>query len=147
MINTNENTVLIIGKAASGKSTLASKLYKEHPEFLLFRSDDYIHHGYEQSLYALMDDITKNKGKKMIIEGVQGYRLLRKGVELGTFTPDVIFITEASFQERCARYMNRGESDKIKKLPGFDKNLDTVYREYLQNRTTEPRTVEIETEL
>ncbi len=144
MIQENEKTVVIIGKSATGKTTLADKLSKEFTSYRLFRTDDYASYGYEQSLYVLMEDLKNHNGPK-IIEGVQGYRLLRKGIELGTFQADLILITKASMEDRIKRYAKRGESDKIKKLVGFDKNLDTVWRDYITAYLPiEPRILEIE---
>lgn len=144
MITENDKTVVIMGKAASGKSTLATKLKSENPRHTLYRTDDYAKHGFKESLYVLMEDLAKDSGPK-IIEGIQVGRLLRKGVELGTFRPDLIILTEAPYETREARYKSERDEKKIKSLKSFDLALDTVFNEYLTNEKSLPRIEKVQT--
>src|SRR5690606_18231688 len=72
--------VLIIGYPGSGKTHLFNLIPKTDHKFI--RTDDYISFGFEQSLYECLKDITdiQSTGRNTFIEGVQGYRLLRKGL-------------------------------------------------------------------
>jgi adenylate kinase family enzyme len=134
MINENENIIVIIGDPASGKSHLANELKSSHPDYRLISSDDYLKHGYQKALYVMMDDIALSDNKKMIIEGVQSARLLRKGIELNSFHPDVIIETEADDQTKMKRYASRG-----KEYPhSMTKNIRTVMDEYRKSLAQMP---------
>ena len=83
--------VVIIGYAAAGKTYFAQQLEKEYPKAKFIHTDDYMKYGFEEALYVLMDDLKSNKDYSLrVIEGVLGYRLLRKGAQLGTFKADLI---------------------------------------------------------
>jgi dephospho-CoA kinase len=125
MINENENTIVIVGLPASGKTTVADQLAKEFPEYTVFHSDDYMAYGYTESMYELMKDVQSDPNPKKIIEGVQAYRLLRKGVELNNFHADLVITVQTDEVTRLKRY----ESRPGNKLPraGFDNNLAKVW--------------------
>lgn len=92
--------VLIIGFPASGKTTLAELLNSEN--HTLIHSDDYMQFGFKESLYELLKDLEKIEGNT-IIEGVMGYRLLRKGVELNSYFPNIVIemkVIEATVKKR-----------------------------------------------
>ncbi len=96
--------VLIIGFPASGKTTLAELLDSE--SHTLIHSDDYIQFGFKESLYELLKDLKKIEGNT-IIEGVMGYRLLRKGVELDSYYPDLIIHMKVNEDTIRRRYLDR----------------------------------------
>lgn len=125
-----EKIIVVVGLPATGKSYLTDRLIEEmiKPQpYRLFRTDDYIAHGFEKSLYVLMDVLKKDISPIKIIEGVQGYRLLRKGVELGTFSPDLVIICTATREVRQQRYVDRG---KILNK-GFDASLEKIWGDYM----------------
>lgn len=120
--------VVVIGLAASGKTTVADYL-QEHflQEHSLYHTDDYIDYGYEQSLYKMIDDLAADPNPLKIIEGVQGYRFLRKNAELRQFQVDTVVIVETPGDKRAKRYADRGKGN----LPAsFDRNLQTVFTDY-----------------
>ena len=81
----NQN-VLIIGNPATGKTNLLAQLKKSNPTHYTINTDDYMSSGYEQGLYDILDDL-KGITAPTIIEGVQGFRLLRKGLQKGVYRP------------------------------------------------------------
>ena len=81
-------TIVIIGSPASGKTTLGKALAAKYGQKLI-QADDYMQHGYKEALYVMLADLIEID-EPVIVEGMQGYRLLRKGVELGNFYPDVV---------------------------------------------------------
>lgn len=136
--------IVILGYAASGKTTFSEKLAKGYPEHRIFHTDDYIQFGYEPALYKLISDIQNYDGP-MIIEGVLAYRLLRKGIQgvsIGSvdrfdivqppttwyFHPDLVITCECPTDVRIQRYLKRGGD--ANKLLTFDKNLNTVWYDY-----------------
>lgn len=83
MINPNENVVVIVGHPDGGKTHLSDELAAQYPDHKVYHTDDYRDKGYdmEKGLYALMDDIERDGSKKLIVEGILGFRLLRKWEE------------------------------------------------------------------
>lgn len=124
--------VLIIGCPASGKTYLLNQFKTEHRKF---HTDDYISYGYEQSMYKCLDDIKATK-EKTIVEGIQGYRLLRKGVQLDCYYPDIVIQLIISEQQMMNIYLNERDEKKIKYLKGFNKMHDKIINDYfmLENK-------------
>jgi len=130
-LSIEEKIIVIVGLPASGKSFLANEVLEQYEKrnYKMFRTDDYIKYGFEESLYKLMDDLRRDLSPRKIIEGVQGYRLLRKGLQLGTFNPDVVIVVAASSEQRHERFKKRPD----KKLNrGFDATLEKIWADYLE---------------
>jgi predicted AAA+ superfamily ATPase len=132
----NSKIVVIIGLPASGKSYVAELLHENLlPNHSLYHTDDYIDYGYEQSLYALIKDMEYDTNELKIIEGVQGYRFLRKALETGKFKVDTVITVSADPVIRTHRYLARGKGN----LPAsFEKNLTTIWQDYLTKYTAQP---------
>lgn len=132
MLKPEEKIAVIIGLAASGKTTLSEYLHERFPDHSLFHTDDYMSFGYEESLYRLMSDLQADQNPLKIIEGVQGYRLLRKLLQIDqAWNVDLIIVTVCDEEERMRRYLSRPENaGKADKLLAFDKNLEKVEREF-----------------
>jgi deoxyadenosine/deoxycytidine kinase len=126
------NNVVIIGKPATGKTTFSEVLQDRFDTYSMYHTDDYIEHGYEQSLYALMSDIGNDDNPKKIIEGVQGYRLLRKWAQIGGPTPDIVVDVRAPWGDRLMRYSERGNNVSVDKIQSFDRNLEKVFHDFMQ---------------
>jgi len=121
--------IVIIGLPTCGKTTYCEELAKQYPEHRIFHTDEYIHYGFDDSLYNLMSDVMEHDDSNIIIEGVRGYRLLRKGIQTGLFKPDLVITCDASMPVRLERYARRGGD--AKKLMSFDKTLTTIWNDYL----------------
>jgi energy-coupling factor transporter ATP-binding protein EcfA2 len=121
------NRILIIGHPASGKSTLCDAIAKVDPlKRPIWHTDHFMAHGWEGSLYAMIAAV--NLEAPYIIEGVQGYRLLRKMIEFDLELPDVIVSVTASDHDIKKRYKERG-----KPVPtGTNKALDKIWYEFLR---------------
>jgi hypothetical protein len=151
-IKAKENTVVVIGLPACGKSTIALGLLKKYDRFKYYCTDNYIKYEFKESLYKMMDDLRRDISPCKIIEGVQGYRLLRKGLELKTFSPDLVVICVADKATRQKRFLQR--EAKVtgtgkKRHGGFDGMLTKIWNDYtaLLARTTmqKPRFVILDT--
>ncbi len=73
---TNKN-VLIIGCPASGKTWLCKKI--EKPTHTIIHTDDYKSYGYAEGMYIVLD-VVKLSEMPTIVEGIYGYRMLKKRV-------------------------------------------------------------------
>lgn len=131
MIEDNENRVVIIGHPESGKTTLSDELAVKYPGYKIYHTDDYIGHGFERSVYELMSDIERDAAPKIIVEGVQAYRLLRKGAELGTFDADLIIVT------------SRPPVRNPRAVEHFGKALDSILADYMSIKRNSPRIVRL----
>lgn len=121
-------TIVVIGSPASGKTTLGKALAAKYGQKLI-HADDYMQHGYKEALYVMLADLIEID-EPVIVEGMQGYRLLRKGVELGNFYPDVVIelqVTEAQV-ERV--YRSERQAEKLPKLSAFNKMHQTILKSY-----------------
>lgn len=122
----NKN-VLIIGCPASGKTHLSNIIKSD--EHRIFHTDDYIKYGYVDSMYKCLDDVLKCE-KLTIVEGVQGYRMLRKGIELNNYYPDIIIELKITEKQMFNVYSNERDIRKIKYLKGFNKMHDKILQDY-----------------
>lgn len=124
----NKN-ILVIGYPAVGKTTFATKYIQYLPNHTCIHTDDYIPYGHEQSLYVLLEDL-KSINTATFIEGVLGYRLLRKGIQLDCYYPDVVFELTAPWEHIEKVYNTEREDKKIQNLKSFAKSLDTILKQY-----------------
>lgn len=122
--------VVIIGGPASGKSTLAKSLQG----FKVFHTDAYMVAEFDRALYVMIDDLKRVPADvRILVEGVQGYRLLRKIWQQNwTHKPDLVIHCVASREIRAERLRKRG-SDPKKSL-GMDALLLKVYNDWQQNK-------------
>lgn len=116
--------VLIIGCPASGKTYLSNIIKTDHK---LIHTDDYMMHGYQASIYIILQEI-QNIKESTIIEGVQGYRLLRKGAEFNKYYPDIVIELLISEEKMIERYKERPA--KKMDYKSFMKANDTILKEY-----------------
>lgn len=125
--------VVIIGSPASGKTFLASRLKEQCPEYSILHTDDYKEHGFEQSLYVLIEDLkTKQElNKPLIIEGILGFRLLRKGAELDSFYPDVVIDIAVDDEKIHQIYHDERDPSKLKGVLSLQKSCNTILSKYL----------------
>lgn len=130
-VDIENKNVLIIGWPASGKTHLANLLWKDNPGHQCFHTDDYMHHGFVEALYALMEDIKKCR-RPTIIEGVQGYRLLRKGVELDSYYPDIVIELEISEKRMYQTYATERRGKDPAYLKGFVKMQAKILDDYFK---------------
>lgn len=132
-MNIEGKNVLIIGCPASGKTYLLNQFKTTHKKF---HSDDYMRFGYEQSMYQLLEDIKKST-EHTLVEGIQGYRLLRKGVQLDCYYPAIVIQLIISEQQMLNTYRNERDEKKIKYLKGFNKMHDKIINDYfmLENKS------------
>ncbi len=128
-VDIERKDVLIIGWPAAGKTYLSKLLARDNPNHKLFHTDDYIKHGYKEALYVLMADIATTK-KPTIVEGVQGYRLLRKGIELDSYYPEIVIELEISRELMYATYKNERADKDPTALKGFINAHEKILRDY-----------------
>ena len=121
-----KGNVVIIGYAATGKTTFSNTLQFDGS---LYHTDDYLKYGSVESLYVLMEDLKKNSNQLKVIEGIGGYRLLRKGLQLGNFQADLIIECQAANEIRYDRIKAR--SKNIQATFNMDKACEKIWADYL----------------
>lgn len=127
--------VLIIGPPASGKSYLINLL--ELSQHKVIKTDDYAGLGFEQSMYAVLEEIGKSE-KPTFVEGVQGYRLLRKGLQLKNYYPDVVIEMKVSRNQIAMIYGKERGGKDLKKVYTFCETLNKILQEYLSMQNDYP---------
>lgn len=135
-------SILIIGSPASGKTFLSDKM--ESMGFKVIHTDDYIQYGYVNSLYNLLKDIDEADLKNTVIEGVLGYRLLRKGTDLGTYRPDFVIELKPPIDVILSRYKTERDASKIKSVMSMIKANETVLNQYHQTVKNKPEWITLE---
>lgn len=128
-VDIENKSILIIGKPAAGKTYLSILLAKDNPGHKLIHTDDYIQHGYVESLYILLSDLGKIKSPT-IIEGVLGYRLLRKGVQTGVYYPDMVIHVNVPDSLMMRTYAKERPTKDTSALRGFIRSHTTILNEY-----------------
>jgi len=123
----SKGNVVIIGYAATGKTTFSNTLQFDGS---LYHTDDYLKYGSVDSLYVLMDQLKKDTSPLKVIEGIGGYRLLRKGLQTQSFYADLIIICTATAEVRHDRIKARGKN--IQATFNFDHGCDKVWNDYEQ---------------
>jgi hypothetical protein len=118
-------SVLVIGQPASGKTFLTGIA---QPKQRVIHTDDYKELGFLESMYSVMEDV-KQSGRTWV-EGVQGYRLLRKGVELNCYFPDIVINLSISDKQREIIYNAERDPAKLKYLQSFEKANNKILADY-----------------
>ena len=122
-------TIVIIGRPASGKTTIGNAL-SARTGTRIIHTDEYIQHGNTEGLYVLLADLAGDTIEPVIIEGVMGYRLLRKGVEMDCFYPDVVIELEVSDEQVERVYKEQRTEKRSGNLSAFNKGLQTILNQY-----------------
>lgn len=132
-----KGNVVIIGYAATGKTTFANSLKFDGS---LYHTDDYLKYGSVESLYVLMEDLKKDTNQLKVIEGIGGYRLLRKGMQQQNFYADLIIECVASKEVRYDRIKARNKN--VQATFNLDTVCKKVWSDYKVLGSWEPSFVE-----
>jgi hypothetical protein len=128
------STIVVAGFTKTGKITISNKL-SEELGYPIIKSDDFKveQFGTTKALFAFMGECLSyyNTRKPVIIEGVKAFRLLRKGLQLRSFYPDVIIRTECNEATIRHFYKKDGEEEKADRAMSFNKGLQTTWDSYL----------------
>jgi len=127
--------VVIIGPPGSGKTYVGTVL-AEQSGLPLYSTDKFLGDGHVKALYAVME-LAGDEG--WIIEGMVGYRLLRKRKQLGLPAPDLVIELGASDQQITASYAERGKHCNLRHIRNFCAAHDSVLKDYWQLDGEEPR--------
>lgn len=119
--------VLIIGCPASGKTWLSKKMAKS--THTVIHTDDYLSYGYQAGMYCALDAANMSE-KPTIVEGVQGYRMLRKGCEYSSYYPDIVIELQISNSRMMQTYRNERDAKKIKYLQQFNETHAKILNDY-----------------
>lgn len=132
---TQHTKVVIIGPPGSGKSHVATVL-AESSELPVYRTDKFLNDGHVQALYAVMEAAGDDG---YIIEGMVGYRLLRKLKQLDLPAPDIVIQLEADDYMIEESYAKRNKVCNMKRLRAFCKAHEKVMEDYYQLDGEEPK--------
>jgi adenylate kinase family enzyme len=125
--------IVIIGYPGHGKTYVYNKIYNNKTHYGI-NTDSFMSFGFEQSLYEIFNSLEHyyQYGKlPYIIEGVQGYRFLRKSMELDKFKPDIVIQVQASKKRQVDVYSKERDPKKLKSMKSFEMGLEKTLNDYL----------------
>lgn len=130
-----DSTVVVIGPPGSGK-THVGELLAETSGLPLYSTDTFLDNGAVEALYVLMR-ACGDKG--WIVEGMIGYRLLRKRAQLGMPPPHIVIELEASDQQIIDAYRCRNKHCDIAVIRRFCRSHEKILSDYLLLDHNRPR--------
>lgn len=130
----DNSTVVVIGPPGSGK-TYVGQLLAEDSGLPLYCTDAYLGNGHVAALYALMQ-LIGDEG--WIVEGMIGYRLLRKRRQLGMPPPDIVIQLDATDEQIEESYKRRGKPCNLPLIRRFCAAHDKVLKDYLRLDGADP---------
>ena len=122
----NKN-ILIIGNAGTGKTWLSKKIC--NGTHIKVHTDDFIPMGYEQAAYSAIEAAMNIIGRSCT-EGIQGFRMLRKGYEESTYKPDIVIHIEISSAKQEEIYRSERDPNKIAGVKAQNKANTTILNKY-----------------
>lgn len=129
------STVVVLGPPGSGKSHVGEVL-AESSGLPLYSTDEYLSDGHVAALYLVMKAIGD---KGWIVEGMIGYRLLRKRAEFGMKPVDIVIELEATDNQIAESYRSRNKPCDIAKIRRFCKAHECVLQDYFLLDSERPR--------
>lgn len=129
------STVVIIGPPGSGKTHVASVL-AESSGLPVYCTDGFLGDGHVAALYALMKAVGDDG---WIVEGMIGYRFLRKRKQLSLPAPDIVIQLDASDEQISQAYAARGKTCNLKIIRNFCAAHEKVLNDYLRLDGDEPQ--------
>jgi len=128
LLDFNEKNICIIGPPASGKTFLSNKICnKTHHKI---HTDEFLKEGYFMGLHGVMNQLSFLDGKPTLVEGVIGYRLLRKGIELASYYADIVINCIISENKQRYVYLKERNPEKIKYLQTFNSVHQKIFEQY-----------------
>lgn len=136
MLHLHEHsTVVVIGPPGSGKTHVATVL-AESSGLPMYSTDKFLSDGHVAALYFVMQAIGDTG---WIVEGMVGYRFLRKRKQLGLPAPDIVIQLDATDEQIKQSYDERGKHCDIAVIRKFCKAHDKVLQDYISLDGHEPR--------
>ena len=143
------NSIVIIGSPVSGKSTIAAYLSDHLPHDLISTDHYLISRNQEEALTKILEDIS-HYNKPLIIEGTLGFVMLRKGLQLNSYIPDLIIKLKCDDKTITHLYNKFRDPKKLNYVNGYIKGIDKIWEDYLalhKQSHVKTKCIEIDTSL
>lgn len=143
-LDLTNKSVLIIGKAGSGKTHL-SNLLKEKGHYVIHTDETLVFSTEQRRLQEIMEEY--RYCKPCVIEGMEGYALLLKGETAGMYRPDVIINCDISAGKQREVYLNERDPAKIKYQKKFYLKCLSLYQEWEKIVQNKPQIITYERDI
>jgi len=123
------NKIVIVGLPGSGKTHLVDMLDLSNDRTVIHTDDFILRNSFEQTLYDMYPSVLA--APRHIVEGVQGFRLLRKGMQKipkYNYQADLVIMAHCSKETRLERYRKREGKEYD---PSLDPVLGKVWNDYI----------------
>lgn len=129
--------ILILGNPGTGKTRLSKLMADNHPDHQVIHTDEFGLRGHEEGLYTLMRAL-KEVDKPTIIEGIMGARLLRKGLQTGTYLPDTVIEMNTPTNTVVDMYKRERIDRDPKYLQGLRTTNAKILKDYRNQTNLKP---------
>lgn len=128
MLHLSESsTVIVIGPPGSGKSYVG-ELLAEQSGLPLYSTDEFLGTGHVEALYAVIKAVGDDG---FIMEGMLGYRWLRKQKQLKMAPPDFVIELEATDDEIEEAYRKRQKPCNMRRIKAFCAAHEKILDDYM----------------
>jgi adenylate kinase family enzyme len=117
---------VVIGPPGSGKTHVGQTL-AESSGLPLYSTDRFMSDLHLTAMYALME-LTGDRG--WIVEGMIGYRLLRKRQQFGMPPPDIVIQLDATEKQISKSYWARGQLCDVQRIKRFCRAHEAMLHDY-----------------
>lgn len=127
--------IFVVGVTKSGKITIAKELSKQLDNRILLISDEYVEkYDHNDALNMLERDMNENYYSTfpIIVEGILGFRLLRRMSQNGYHLPNIVIKTECNENTIRHFYQLEEQNKNLNSVFGFNKGLNSIWLETLE---------------
>lgn len=138
--------IFILGPTKSGKVTISKELSKQLDDRELLIADEYIeNYGYDFALDRFENDVKDHYYNciPIIVEGILGYRLLRKIVKEGYHLPDMVIKVECNKETIQYFYEKEEPGKNLNSVFGFNSGLEKIWIQTLETVYSQNRRINV----
>lgn len=123
--------IVVVGLPATGKTFITQQMFMNGQYLNYIATDNYMRYPFDEALYVMIKDLKRElvRGHRVCVEGVQGFRLLRKIWQQNwKDKPDLVIFCQATQDKRRERLNARGSDYRM--TFRMDAMLMKIWKDY-----------------